>query len=72
MTTAIQEFCNNRKITKSIESAFLAYCKTSYALRFELHEGDTVSKIVANLTPEQVLDAWNRFVLDFKDVLLSK
>lgn len=69
---AIRDFCEERKITKTIESAFLAYCKTEYALRFELKEGDTIAKLVANLTPEQTQDAWNRFVLDFKDALLSK
>lgn len=69
---SIQQFCEKRKISHPIESAFTAYCKTAYALRFELKEGDTISKIISNLTDEQVLDAWNRFILDLKDSILAK
>lgn len=67
--TSIQKFCENRKIPRPLESAFTAYCKTSYAVKFDLREGDTVSKIVSTLTDGQVLDAWNCFILDLKDVL---
>lgn len=67
--TSIQKFCETRKIPRPLESAFTAYCKTGYAVKFDLREGDTVSKIVSTLTDEQVLDAWNCFILDLKDVL---
>ena len=66
---SISNFCNERKIPIKIESAFRAYCKTDYALRFELREGDTIAKIVANLAPEQVLDAWTQFVVEFRKTL---
>lgn len=69
---SIQQFCEKRKISHPIESAFTAYCKTAYALQFELKEGDTISKIVSNLTDEQVLEAWNRFILDLKDSLIPR
>ena len=67
---SIQKFCEDRKISNPLESAFIAYCKTGYAQRFELMEGDTISKIVSNLTDEQVLDAWNCFIVELKKVLL--
>lgn len=69
--TSIRRFCEDRKISPSIESAFTSYCKTSYALQFELKEGDTVSKIVSNLTDEQILDAWNKFIVELKDALIE-
>lgn len=66
---SISEFCEERKIPPQIESAFRAYCKTDYAMRFALREGDTIAKIVANLTHEQVLDAWGKFVIELRKAL---
>jgi len=69
MANSIHEFCEKRNIPIKIESAFRAYCKTDYALKFELREGDTVAKLVSNLTNEQILDAWNCFVVEFRRIL---
>jgi hypothetical protein len=68
---AIREFCEQRKITKTIESAFTSYCKTDYAQRFDLKEGDTIQRIITNMDEKQVLDAWGCFVSEFRDVLAS-
>ena len=66
---SISDFCEKRKIPIKIESAFRAYCKTDYAQRFALKEGETIAKIVANLTDAQVLDAWDGFVVEFMKTL---
>jgi hypothetical protein len=66
----IKEFCEKRKITKTIESAFSAYCKTDYAQRFDLKEGDTIARIVANMTAGQVEHAWLCFVSELKELLV--
>ncbi len=47
----------------------MAYCKTDYAMRFELREGDTIAKFVSNLTLAQVNEAWLEFVDEFKKTL---
>ena len=70
--TAISKFCEQRKIPINIESAFTAYIRTDYAANFELKDGETIQKIVANLTDAQVADAWNKFILEFRDVILSR
>lgn len=67
---ALRNFCEQRKITKTIESAFSAYCKTDYAQRFEMREGETIQRIVANMTTEQVEHAWLCFVSELKDLLV--
>lgn len=67
---AIQKFCEERKITKTIQDAFEAYCRSAYAERFDLlGSGDTVKSIINKLTIKQVEDAWRSFVLDFKKSL---
>lgn len=67
---AIHEFCEKRKITKTIESAFISYCKTDYAQKFELKDGDTVARIVSNMNPEQLEQAWLSFVSELKNLLV--
>ena len=67
--TAISRFCEKRKIPINIESAFAAYVRTDYAQTFELREGDTIQKIVSNFTDAQVLDAWEKFVSEFRKTL---
>jgi hypothetical protein len=67
---AIQHFCEQRKITKTIKSAFIAYCKTDYAHRFDLKEGETIQRIIEGMTPDQVEHAWLSFVSEFKGLLV--
>jgi len=67
--TAIQEFCKNRKINDAIEQAFTAYVKAVYSSSLAVRPGETLNKIIVNLTMEKVEDVWLKFVLDFKNTL---
>lgn len=69
MASVIHDFCDERKIPYNIESAFNAYVKTVLSSSLAIHPGDTLSKIVDNLTREKVDDLWLKFVLDFKQIL---
>jgi DNA-directed RNA polymerase subunit F len=69
MNNSISEFCEKRKIPIQIESAFRAFCKTDYAMQFQFREGETIQKIVSNLTDKQVLEAWDKFVIEFSKIL---
>lgn len=66
---AIQEFCKQRKITPAIEIAFTAYVKAIYSSSLAVRPGDTLNKIVGNLTATQVEEQWLKFVYDFKETL---
>lgn len=66
---AIQLFCERRMISKSLESAFTSYCKTNYAQRFDMKEGDTIQRIVSNMNEEQVEEAWLGFVSELGALL---
>lgn len=67
--TAIQEFCKNRKIPNAIEQAFTTYVKATYSASLAVRPGETLTKIVANLTMEQVEEQWLKFVYDFKETI---
>ena len=65
----IHNFCEERRIPNNIEIAFTTYVKAVYSSSLAVREGDTLSKIVANLTREKVEDVWLKFVLDYKEIL---
>jgi hypothetical protein len=67
--SAIHDFCEERKIPDNIETAFTAYVKAVYSSSLAVRPGDTLSKIVDNLTREKVEDIWLKFILDWKDIL---
>jgi len=67
--TSIQEFCKTRKIPSTIEQAFTTYVKATYSSSLAVHQGETLNKIVSNLTMEQVEDQWLKFVYDFKETI---
>lgn len=69
MHPPIHEFCEERKISYNIEIAFTAYVKAIYSSSLAVRPGDTLSKIVDNLTREKVEDVWLKFVLDLKEIL---
>jgi len=69
MTTAIEEFCTIRKIDYKTQEAFTLYVKTSYSSSLAVRFGDTLDKIINNLTTEKVEDMWVKFVYDWKDTL---
>lgn len=66
---SIQEFCKNRKIPSKIEQAFTTYVKATFSSSLAVHPGETLNKIVNNLTMEQVEEQWIKFVFDFKSTL---
>lgn len=67
--TAIEEFCEKRRITKTIQDAFVAYCRSTYALKFQMKDGDTIKSVVDRMTAEQVSDAWMSFVSEFRELI---
>jgi hypothetical protein len=69
MNTTIREFCQERKLTQQIEDAFVMYCRSTYAQRFALRNGETVQSLVNKLNRSQVSEAWNEFVREMKDYL---
>lgn len=66
---SIQEFCKNRKISTAMEQAFTTYVKATYSSSLAVRPGDTLNKIVNNLTMEQVEEQWGKFVFDLKETL---
>lgn len=64
----IKQFCEERKLSKPIEDAFIMYCRSTYAERFMLKDGDTVQAIIARMNQEQVEDAWGKFVTELRNV----
>ena len=69
MPTAIEEFCTTRKLDYKTQEAFTTYVKTSYSSSLAVRFGDTLDKIINNLTTEKVEDMWVKFVYDWKDTL---
>lgn len=69
MLSSIHEFCEERKIPTNIEVAFTAYVKAIYSSSLAVRPGETLSRIVANLTREKVEETWLKFVLDLKEIL---
>ena len=69
MPTAIEEFCTTRKLDYKTQEAFTTYVKTSYSSSLAVRPGETLNKIINNLTMEKVEDMWLKFVYDWKDTL---
>lgn len=67
--TAIEEFCKTRKLDYKTQEAFTTYMKASYSSSLAVRHGDTLDKIINNLTMEKVEDMWIKFVYDWKDIL---
>src|SRR5512138_2591192 len=56
----LTEFCDERNLSDALRQAFLTYCKSMFASRYLMSpNGDTINKFVAEMSREQVLDAWN-------------
>ena len=69
--TAISEFCMARGVSSKIEELFTSYCRSTYAEKFSLMNGDTVKLIVSRMTEDQVLDAWTDFVSEMRSIIES-
>lgn len=68
----LKEFCKERMINPKIEEAFTAYVKASYSTSFAVKPGETLSKIINNMTREKVDEMWLQFVNDFKSILVTE
>lgn len=70
MKNPVQDFCYEKGLSDNLTQAFLSYCKSMYASRYMMKaNGDTISKFVSEMTGEQVLDAWNNFISDMKNIM---
>lgn len=69
---SITKFCIQRKISKSLEDAFLAYARSTYSQKFNLKNGETMKFAVERLNDAEVQDAWQDFVSDFKNYLSAQ
>ena len=69
--TPIKDFCRERGIKPKIEEAFIAYVRASYSQSYAIKPGETLSKIMEKMTREKVEDAWQKFIVDFKETLVS-
>lgn len=67
----IQKFCINRHITKPMQDAFFAYCRSTYSTKYGLSNGETMKFAVGKLNEAELEDAWQDFVKDMK-VFLTK
>lgn len=56
-------------ISKGIEEAFIAYCKTYLAETYGIRMSDTLSLVGDKITRKEVEDLWNKFILDMRDAL---
>ncbi len=67
--TTIKEFCSERKLSKQMEDSFVMYCRSTYAQRFELSDGQTVQMLVSNLDKDKVEEAWSLFIHEMKNLI---
>jgi hypothetical protein len=67
--SAIKDFCQSRGMNKTMEETFTMYVKVSYASAYAVKIGDTLSRIVENMTSEKIQDYWVKFIYDFKNTL---
>ena len=68
--TEIQKFLKSKGAPQNIEDAFLAYCKTTYAGKFDMNRnGNTIQAFINKMTPYQVREAWNDFLREMRDYL---
>lgn len=68
----IRQFCEKRNISKNIEDAFVTYCRSLYATRFELKpSGDTLTGILKKLNDREIERLWMDFVCEFQQILPS-
>lgn len=68
----MKDFCIQRGMNKAMEETFTTYVKVSYSAAYAIKPGDTLSKIMENLTQEKVQEYWLRFIYDFKETLYSQ
>ena len=68
----VTKFCLNRHMSKHLQDAFFAYCRSTYSAKYNLANGETMKFAVGKLTEAELEDAWQDFVKDMKTFLVSK
>lgn len=69
---SLKEFCHQRKLNKHLEDAFVTYIRSTYSSAYAIRSGETLSKMMSNMTDEKVKEMWGLFVLDLKQVLVEE
>ena len=67
----IEEFCNKKGVTSSMQEAFAAYVRSDYARRFYLSNGETTKLVVSKMNSEEIEKAWLDFTSEFKKFLTN-
>lgn len=68
----LSRFCEERKLNRQMEDAFVMYCRSAYASKYALKNGETVKGIVDKLTRQEVESLWQNFVLDLRSTLITE
>jgi len=69
---SITKFCIKHHISKPLEDAFMAYTRSTYSKKFSLRNGETMKFAVERLNDKEVAEAWQDFVRDLKNYLISE
>lgn len=68
----VRDFCRKRKISQGIEEAFVAYCKDYLKDTYGISMKDTLSLVGDKITPQDVQNLWNKFIVEMKNSILSQ
>lgn len=68
----INEFCKERKITRKIQDAFIAYCKAHIHEAYSIGSNQTATGLLMKFTRSELEQKWQDFVLDLRDVLTQE
>lgn len=52
-----------------MQEAFIAYIRSEYAHKYYVSNGETLRLVVSKLNMEEIEQAWQSFVMDFKNYL---
>ena len=58
-------------MTKDLESAFVAYCKSNISRVYDFSNGETPTGILNDLEPKDIDRMWSYFVSDLKGTILK-
>ena len=57
-------------LSQEMEDAFVMFCKSTYAGEYLLKkDGETIKMRLEKMTREQVLDAWNKYLSELRNLL---
>ena len=68
----VTRFCLNRHMSKPIQDAFFAYCRSTYSVKYGLRNEETMKFAVGKLNDAELEEAWQEFVKVMKDYLAKK